>query len=161
MLPRLLVLKFLPVNGFLEFKQLMNRRRFIKSAGFLALMAWLEACRLTDLANEPMARLSTSIPTNTATSLPTFTPTVTNTPLPTIAPDRPYTTYIGYLPDAGSKWEVILCQAGVLNWEPIKWRENKRGQKFILLRNFDISSNAFRQKIPANFVWVVLRESQL
>ncbi len=69
----------------------MNRRRFIKNAGFLALMAFLEACRLTDLANKPISRLSTSIPTNMPTKLPTFTPTVTSTPLP-IAPNAPTST---------------------------------------------------------------------
>lgn len=62
----------------------MDRRRFVRGAGYLGLLAFLQACGLTNLLNrnrsELAARLSTSIPTDTPTSLPTFTPTATVTP---------------------------------------------------------------------------------
>jgi len=66
----------------------MDRRNFIKGSGFLGLLAFLQACRLTNLFDRnPISRVSTSIPTQTPTGLPTFTPTVTKTPLPTPAPN--------------------------------------------------------------------------
>lgn len=60
----------------------MNRRKFIKGAGWLGLLAFLQACRLTNL--ERFAGVSTAPPAPTATPLPTFTATSTVTPLPTI-----------------------------------------------------------------------------
>ncbi len=67
----------------------MNRRRFLKGAGLAGFSAFLQACRLLDIGRDPLARVSTSIPTNTP--LPTFTPTPTTTPLPTstLVPDLP------------------------------------------------------------------------
>ncbi len=64
----------------------MNRRYFLNSAGFAGLIAFLQACRLTNLRQDPGARVSTSIPTNTPIRPPTFTPTSTTTPLPTSTP---------------------------------------------------------------------------
>ncbi len=64
----------------------MKRRKFIKGTGYLGLLAFLQACRLTNFLgrdNEPIARVSTSIPTGKPTRLPTFTPTATTTPIPT------------------------------------------------------------------------------
>lgn len=63
----------------------MKRRHFIKGAGYVGLLALLQACRLTNLLgrDEPVSRVSTSLPT--ATSLPTFTPTASPSPLPTLA----------------------------------------------------------------------------
>ncbi len=64
----------------------MDRRYFIKGAGLASLLAFLQACRLTDLVGRsPVSRVSTSIPTNTATPLPTFTPTTASTSLPATA----------------------------------------------------------------------------
>ncbi len=77
----------------------MNRRNFIKGAGFLGLLAFLQACRLSNLfTDKPVVRVSTSIPTDTPTRFPSFTPTstdvptVTGTPTPTVAPDTPSST---------------------------------------------------------------------
>jgi hypothetical protein len=71
----------------------MDRRHFIKGAGIAGLLAFLQACRLTNLLDRsPVARVSTSIPTNTPTSLPTFTPTSSTTPLPTSGPGTPAAT---------------------------------------------------------------------
>jgi hypothetical protein len=57
----------------------MKRRYFIKAAGLAGGMAFLQACRLLDLAGSPLTRVSTSIPTRQVT----FTPTATLTPLST------------------------------------------------------------------------------
>lgn len=56
----------------------MKRRHFIKTAGLLGL---LTACRAIGLSDRLVERVSTSIPTDSATGLPTFTPTTTLTPL--------------------------------------------------------------------------------
>lgn len=64
----------------------MKRRRFIKGMGYMGLLAFLQACGLTDfIRNQSVSRVSTSIPTST--KHPTFTPTVTDTPL-SIAPSN-------------------------------------------------------------------------
>ncbi|HEX9921148.1 MAG TPA: hypothetical protein VGD99_00665 [Anaerolineae bacterium] len=70
----------------------MNRRRFLKGAGLIGLLAFVQACRLARLLDRPVARLSTSIPTETPTGLPTFTPTYTATPLPVLAAETPTAT---------------------------------------------------------------------
>lgn len=60
----------------------MERRKFLKGAGYVSLLAFLQACGLTNLLNRnatPAARVSTSLPTETPTSLPTFTPTTAGT----------------------------------------------------------------------------------
>ncbi len=64
----------------------MERRKFIKGAGWLGLLAFLQACRLTNLDRLPIAGVSTAPPPSTATPLPTFTATATLTPLPTVPP---------------------------------------------------------------------------
>lgn len=71
----------------------MKRRYFIKGAGYLGLLAFLQACRITDLFNDasPVSRVSTSIPTG----LPTFTPTATSSPLPTPADNTATPTATG------------------------------------------------------------------
>lgn len=61
----------------------MDRRDFIKGAGLAGLLAFLQACRLTDFGRKQISRISTSIPTRTPAGLPTFTPTTSPTPLPT------------------------------------------------------------------------------
>ncbi len=58
----------------------MNRRRFLKGAGFAGLLALLQACRLAGFGRTPVAQVSTSIPTDTPTRLPSLTPTGTGTP---------------------------------------------------------------------------------
>ncbi len=72
----------------------MDRRHFLRGAGYLSLLTFLQACGLTNLLNrnpnEPAARLSTSMP---GTSLPTFTPTATSTPWST--PTQAAPTAIG------------------------------------------------------------------
>jgi hypothetical protein len=70
----------------------MDRRDFIKGSGLVGLLAFLQACRLANFGSNPIARVSTSMPTETPTRLPTFTPTVTGTPLPTLAPAEPTLT---------------------------------------------------------------------
>jgi len=71
----------------------MDRRRFIKGAGLLSLLAFLQSCRLTNLFDRsPAARVSTSIPTRTPQSLPTFTTTPSPTPLPTQPGQTPTAT---------------------------------------------------------------------
>ena len=73
----------------------MKRRYFLRGAGYLSLLALLQACKITDfLGGEegPVARLSTSIPTSTPTSLPTFTPTSTHTATATAQPNSPTAT---------------------------------------------------------------------
>ena len=75
----------------------MKRRYFIRGAGYLSLLALLQACKITDYLGGqkgPVARLSTSIPTSTSTSLPTFTPTLaaSRTATATGQPDSPTAT---------------------------------------------------------------------
>ncbi|MEW5956452.1 MAG: hypothetical protein AB1801_01920 [Chloroflexota bacterium] len=70
----------------------MDRRDFIKGSGLLGLLALLQACRLANLGRNPIARLSTSIPTASSTPLPTFTPTVTGAPLATLPVETPTAT---------------------------------------------------------------------
>jgi hypothetical protein len=71
----------------------MKRRHFIKGAGYLGLLAFLQACRLTDsldfFGDTSVSRVSTSIPTK----YPTFTPTVTNTPLAAAETGTPTPTH--------------------------------------------------------------------
>jgi hypothetical protein len=60
----------------------MERRKFLRGAGYVSLLAFLQACGLTNLLNRdgtPAARVSTSLPTETPASLPTVTPTATGT----------------------------------------------------------------------------------
>lgn len=61
----------------------MKRRYFIRGAGYLSLLAFIQACRLANFGanGEPNAGLSTSAPSSTP--LPTFTSTTTRTPLAT------------------------------------------------------------------------------
>jgi hypothetical protein len=66
----------------------MDRRDFIRSAGFIGLLAFLQACRLANLGRS--SNLSTSLPAATPTPLPTFTPTATGTPF--ILPNSPTPT---------------------------------------------------------------------
>lgn len=66
----------------------MDRRNFLKGTALLGLLAFLQACRLANFGRNPVARVSTSIPTETVTPLPTFTQTATRTPLPTTAPNE-------------------------------------------------------------------------
>lgn len=74
----------------------MDRRRFLKGTGLLGFLAFLQACRLTNLIRQgPIVRQSTSIPTKTPTSLPTFTPTQTRTPLSIESADTPQPTPTG------------------------------------------------------------------
>ncbi|HXW01461.1 MAG TPA: hypothetical protein VEC93_23825, partial [Anaerolineae bacterium] len=70
----------------------MNRRHFIKGAGFIGLLAFLQACRLANFGRSPAAGVSTSFPA-TSTSWPTFTPTATNTPFTPL--DSPIATSAG------------------------------------------------------------------
>lgn len=63
----------------------MDRRHFIRGAGFIGLLAFLQACRLANFGRT--AGVSTSLPANTSTPLPTFTPTATGTPFsPPLSP---------------------------------------------------------------------------
>lgn len=62
----------------------MDRRTFIKGAGWLGLLAFLQACRLTNL--DRFTGVSTAPPPNTATPMPTFTATTAPTPLTTVVP---------------------------------------------------------------------------
>jgi hypothetical protein len=67
----------------------MNRRRFLRGTGYLGAFAFLQSCGLASLLQRgetPVARVSTSLPTETATSLPTFTPTVSATLTTTTQP---------------------------------------------------------------------------
>ncbi len=59
----------------------MNRRQFVKGAGFIGLLAFLQACRLTNFGRDRLAGVSTALPADTSTPFPTFTPTATATPL--------------------------------------------------------------------------------
>ena len=56
----------------------MKRRKFMKGAGYLSLLAFLQACRLTDLIGN--GESSNVITARTPTALPTFTPSPTLTP---------------------------------------------------------------------------------
>ena len=56
----------------------MKRRKFMKGAGYLSLLAFLQACRLTDLIGNRES--SNVITARTPTALPTFTPSPTLTP---------------------------------------------------------------------------------
>jgi hypothetical protein len=68
----------------------IGRRRFLTSAGALALLATLEACGLNRSARRPAPTItsSTSIPTASRTGTPGATPTQTGTPSPTGTPTR-------------------------------------------------------------------------
>lgn len=69
----------------------MDRRHFIRGAGFLGFLAFLQACRLTNLGR--VSDISTSLPASTATPLPTFTATPTGTPfVPAATPTSTSTT---------------------------------------------------------------------
>jgi hypothetical protein len=68
----------------------MDRRQFIRSAGFIGLLAFLQACRLANFGRGPVAGVSTSLPPDTATPLPTFTSTPTGTPF--LSPNTPFPT---------------------------------------------------------------------
>jgi hypothetical protein len=72
----------------------MDRRYFLRGAGYAGLLAFLQSCGLTNLLNrdELAARLSTSMPTGSPTSLPTFTPTTTATPWHTAEAGSPTAT---------------------------------------------------------------------
>lgn len=74
----------------------MDRRDFLKGAGFAGLLAFLQACRLTNFRQTPAARVSTSIPTQTPVVRPTFTtpPTTTSAPTLTASPVPPTATPI-------------------------------------------------------------------
>lgn len=62
----------------------MNRREFLKGAGLSGLVAFLQACQLTQLGNPEAAyNVSTSLPTDTSTPVPSNTPTASTTPMPT------------------------------------------------------------------------------
>ncbi len=56
----------------------MKRRAFLKGSGYLGLLAFLQACQLTNLIRD--AQIPTSTPTDTPTRFPTFTTTPTRTP---------------------------------------------------------------------------------
>jgi len=58
-----------------------NRRHFVKGAGLIGLLAFLQACRLTNFGRDRLVGVSTALPADTSTALPTFTPTATSTPL--------------------------------------------------------------------------------
>lgn len=58
----------------------MDRRYFMRGAGLIGLLAFLQACRLANLGRIPAVGVSTSIPADTATARPTFTLTATHTP---------------------------------------------------------------------------------
>jgi hypothetical protein len=58
----------------------MDRRHFMRGVGLIGLLAFLQACRLTNLGRGGVAGVSTSAPVNTPTLWPTFTPTATGTP---------------------------------------------------------------------------------
>lgn len=68
----------------------MDRRHFIRGAGFLGFLAFLQACRLANLGR--VSDVSTSLPVSTATPLPTFTATPTGTPFVTPTPSTPTST---------------------------------------------------------------------
>jgi hypothetical protein len=68
----------------------MDRRHFIRSAGFIGLMAFLQACRLTNFGRDRIAGISTALPADTPTPLPTFTPTATSAPY--AGPETPTST---------------------------------------------------------------------
>ncbi|MBI1877836.1 MAG: hypothetical protein HYR94_06350 [Chloroflexi bacterium] len=70
----------------------MDRRQFLRGAGFIGLLAFLQACRLANFGRSPVAGVSTSLPANTATALPTFTPTATSTPFGLPAVSSPTAT---------------------------------------------------------------------
>jgi hypothetical protein len=70
----------------------MDRRQFIRGAGFLGLLAFIQACRAFNFERTPVAQLSTSIPTNTPTSLPSLTPTPAATPVSPVASPTPGST---------------------------------------------------------------------
>lgn len=83
----------------------------MSGAGFVSLITFLQACRLTNLLDRsPAARISTSIPTNTSTVPPSFTPTAANTPIPssTLAPDTPTPTSTMPRPTAIPQTEIPL-----------------------------------------------------
>jgi len=62
----------------------MNRRHFLKAAGLSGFSAFLAACRLLNLGQNPTVAISPR--------QPTFTPTVTSTPLIAAASPAPTST---------------------------------------------------------------------
>lgn len=72
----------------------MNRRKFIKGAGFLGFLAFLQACRLSNLLERatPVAPVADQIPITPLANSPiptvTASPTSPPPPLPTVAPTQ-------------------------------------------------------------------------
>jgi hypothetical protein len=58
----------------------MKRRDFIRGAGYLSLLAFLQACRIAD--SNPDGRMTATVPADRVGQLPTLTPTATNTTAP-------------------------------------------------------------------------------